>query len=152
MQIAEHLCQEKNADGPWNFGPLDEGTATVADVVDLFHEYWGRGSWVSVSDPNSAIETPVLRLDASRAREKLGWKPRIGLNKALEMTVDWYKESARDERGPVRSHVRADTPVRRLGGVVTGRQACRACGKAASRRISRFGNTRQLLAPAENAK
>jgi CDP-glucose 4,6-dehydratase len=100
MRIAEHLCQEKNADGPWNFGPLDEGTATVADVVDLFHQYWGRGSWASVSDPSSAIEAPVLRLDASRAREKLGWKPRISLNKALEMTVDWYKRVLETDTDP----------------------------------------------------
>jgi CDP-glucose 4,6-dehydratase len=36
-------------------------------------------------------ETPVLRLDATKAATQLGWRPRCSLDEALAMTVDWYR-------------------------------------------------------------
>jgi len=32
-------------------------------------------------------------LDSSKIRSKLGWKPRFSFERALEATVNWYKES-----------------------------------------------------------
>jgi CDP-glucose 4,6-dehydratase len=32
----------------------------------------------------------VLRLDSTRARERLGWAPRWDLDAALDATVAWY--------------------------------------------------------------
>jgi CDP-glucose 4,6-dehydratase len=39
----------------------------------------------------------VLRLDASKARIELGWKPRLGIELALEWTVKWYRACNGDE-------------------------------------------------------
>jgi CDP-glucose 4,6-dehydratase len=36
-------------------------------------------------------EDQVLRLDASKARVELGWKPRLGIEAALEWTTEWYR-------------------------------------------------------------
>ena len=31
-------------------------------------------------------------VSAAKAREKLGWRPRLGLSEALDWTVDWYRQ------------------------------------------------------------
>ena len=44
-------------------------------------------------DPSEAI---VLRLDSSKANVQLGWKPLLDIEQAVDMTVDWYRQYARD--------------------------------------------------------
>jgi nucleoside-diphosphate-sugar epimerase len=34
--------------------------------------------------------TGSLRIDSSRIREELGWRPRVGLNEGLALTAQWY--------------------------------------------------------------
>jgi CDP-glucose 4,6-dehydratase len=36
------------------------------------------------------VEAPALRLDASKAREQLGWTPRLDLAAGLAATVSWH--------------------------------------------------------------
>ena len=36
-------------------------------------------------------EAAILRLDASKARDRLGWQPTWGLEEALAATVSWHK-------------------------------------------------------------
>jgi CDP-glucose 4,6-dehydratase len=40
-------------------------------------------------------------LDASKARERLGWKPQYGMEEAIRETVEWYREHFTAERAPV---------------------------------------------------
>jgi CDP-glucose 4,6-dehydratase len=52
---------------------------------------WGKGaSWVrdSASAPH---EDHVLRLDASKARFELAWKPELNTETALDWTMKWYR-------------------------------------------------------------
>jgi CDP-glucose 4,6-dehydratase len=37
-------------------------------------------------------EARYLKLDSSRARARLGWRPLLGLDEALQATVDWYTQ------------------------------------------------------------
>ena len=59
--------------------------------------FWGDGAqWVL--DPEPGVhEAGYLKLDASRARAELGWKPRLRLETALEWLVAWYKAQAAGE-------------------------------------------------------
>jgi CDP-glucose 4,6-dehydratase len=36
------------------------------------------------------VEAPVLRLDASEARRRLGWAPRWDARQALDATREWH--------------------------------------------------------------
>jgi CDP-glucose 4,6-dehydratase len=36
-------------------------------------------------------EAHLLRLDSSKAHAELGWRPRLGIERALEWTLDWYR-------------------------------------------------------------
>ena len=52
---------------------------------------WGKGaSWVRDSVP-SVHEDHLLRLDSSKARIELGWKPRLKIEAALDWTMAWYR-------------------------------------------------------------
>ena len=39
-------------------------------------------------------ETDALTLDSTKARNLLGWHPRIGFEKAVELSVEWYRNLA----------------------------------------------------------
>jgi CDP-glucose 4,6-dehydratase len=75
----------------WNFGPPDEDAWSVDRVVDLIAKLWGDGAaWVQDRSvwPKEAM---LLRVDATKARQRLGWRPRLSVSDALSWTVDWYK-------------------------------------------------------------
>ncbi len=74
----------------WNFGPTDEDAWTVERVVDQTTALWGRGaSWCRDASVWPK-ETMLLRVDATKARVRLGWHPRLDLTEALAWTVEWY--------------------------------------------------------------
>jgi CDP-glucose 4,6-dehydratase len=92
IQLAEHLLTlDARYATAFNFGPADDDARSVEWIVDRMTGFWGCGaSWVLNPEPG-AHEAGYLKLDASRARSELGWKPRFRLEDALRLTVDWYK-------------------------------------------------------------
>jgi CDP-glucose 4,6-dehydratase len=92
MTLAERLFLEgRQYGGPWNFGPRDEDTLTVQELVERLVKKWpGKGSWVQ--DPGSQPhEAGSLRLDSSKTNQRLGWKPRLVVTEALDWVVEWYE-------------------------------------------------------------
>lgn len=75
----------------WNFGPEEKSLKSVGEVADLIVENWGKGFWESHLDENAPHEAHTLRLDINKARTLLGWKPVWSIEKAIRVTVDWYK-------------------------------------------------------------
>ena len=98
MMLAQQLlAQEARFASSYNFGPSDEDAWSVEQIANRLVEMWGNGaSWVRDSEP-SAHESNILRLDASKARLELGWKPRLGIEQALEWTITWYQAWKRGE-------------------------------------------------------
>jgi CDP-glucose 4,6-dehydratase len=77
--------------GAWNFGPGFESAVPVGEVVEKVIERWGRGEWLDKSETGTAHEAGLLRLDCSKSKAFLSWKPRLTLEEALDWTVEWYK-------------------------------------------------------------
>ncbi|MGA7767805.1 MAG: CDP-glucose 4,6-dehydratase [Candidatus Sulfotelmatobacter sp.] len=98
MMLAQQLlAQQARFASSYNFGPSDEGAWPVERIANSLVEMWGNGaSWVRDSEP-TAHESNILRLDASKARLELGWKPRLGIEEALEWTMAWYQAWKRGE-------------------------------------------------------
>ena len=95
LLLAEHLCNSpaEHAEG-WNFGPADEDAMPVEHIVSTVTRLWGPDTrWVADPGPHPH-EAHFLKLDSSKARSRLGWRPRLGLAMALEWTVEWYKTQA----------------------------------------------------------
>ena len=91
MLAQELLAQPARFASAYNFGPSDEDVWPVERIATKLVRMWGDGaSWIRDSVP-SVHEDQVLRLDASKARVELGWKPRLGIEAALEWTTEWYR-------------------------------------------------------------
>ena len=76
----------------WNFGPLPGEEIPVCQLVELFVQAWGSGSWQDASDPQSPHEAGVLRLCIDRALNQLGWRPRWRVAEAVRRTADWFRK------------------------------------------------------------
>ncbi|WAH37694.1 CDP-glucose 4,6-dehydratase [Alicyclobacillus dauci] len=92
MILAEALWNlgEPYAEG-WNFGPNDENVLTVREMTHSILELWGTGAGLSYNKAKQPHEANMLRLDSSKARLRLGWRPKLNLITTLEWTVDAYK-------------------------------------------------------------
>jgi CDP-glucose 4,6-dehydratase len=64
---------------------------------------WDGGISTVVDDSDQPRETPILRLDSTKAHTKLGWYPRWPLDEALRRVADWT--SVYRDRGDVRQVV-----------------------------------------------
>jgi CDP-glucose 4,6-dehydratase len=75
--------------GGWNFGPSDDDTRSVADVIDLLIDRWPtKAAWIQ--DPTEQPhEARSLKLDCSKAHQYLRWSPSWGLETAINMIADW---------------------------------------------------------------
>ncbi len=94
LMIAQHLAKGQDwAATSWNFGPADSDTQPVGWIADRMIEAWGRGSWDNCQAPQPH-EANILKLDCSKARSQLGWKPVLGLEGALQWIVDWHRAVA----------------------------------------------------------
>lgn len=93
LLLAEHLWNG-NAQEAWNFGPAVDDVQPVSYIVDrLFGVENGNRKW-RLADGHQPHEANFLALDASKARAKLGWRPRLPLGEALDWTHDWYVRQA----------------------------------------------------------
>lgn len=101
LSLAEKLYLEGQAFAEgWNFGPSDTDARPVAEVVSRLAELWGKGASWRPSPGAHPHEARLLRLDCSKARARLSWRPRLALDQALVGTVEWYR--AWSERADMR--------------------------------------------------
>lgn len=85
------LAQPARFASSYNFGPSEDDVWPVERIATKLTDMWGNGAtWTRDSVP-SVHEDHVLRLDASKARVELGWKPRLKIEAALEWTMEWYR-------------------------------------------------------------
>jgi CDP-glucose 4,6-dehydratase len=91
LLLAQTLWSSPELASGWNFGPVDDEARPVSWIVEWLRERWsGRPNWSSSPGPHPH-EAHYLKLDSSRARERLGWRPLVPLDTALDSIVAWYE-------------------------------------------------------------
>jgi CDP-glucose 4,6-dehydratase len=75
----------------WNIGPLPGNEIPVCEVVELFLEEWGEGSWTNAGDPSAPREAGILRLCIDKALWDLDWKPGWDVRETIRQTARWYR-------------------------------------------------------------
>jgi CDP-glucose 4,6-dehydratase len=96
LLLAERLLDApEQAPAALNFGPDPEESCSVASLVERLSEGFGsRPGWRRDDDAQVVPETAELRLNASRAEAELGWTPALGLDDAVQWTVDWHRSQS----------------------------------------------------------
>ncbi len=91
LMLAERLYSDEQvfAEG-WNFGPHEDDTRPVQWIVEHLVDAWGDGASWQHDNGAHPLEANYLKLDISKARNKLGWQPRWSLATALVQITDWH--------------------------------------------------------------
>lgn len=92
LLLAWKLCEHgAECSGPWNFGPDAQGLKNVGYLADKFTAMWGEDAkWIH-DQADHPHESPLLGLDASKAKALLGWQTLWDIDQTLTHTADWYK-------------------------------------------------------------
>lgn len=88
------LAERLLSDGPtaadaWNFGPEDADARPVGWILEQIRLLRPALTWRR-DGSEQLHEASFLKLDSSKAKALLGWRPRWSLREALEKTVVWY--------------------------------------------------------------
>jgi CDP-glucose 4,6-dehydratase len=93
LTLAERLFERGPSFGEaWNFGPIDEDAKSVEWIVKEMAKLWGNGAQWQVDSAEHPHEAHYLKLDISKARNKLDWHPALRLKESLELIIDWSKQ------------------------------------------------------------
>lgn len=90
LLLAEKLWGNPKLEGAYNFGPQSHEAATVRQVIDSALKIYKTGTVLYSEANEGPHEAGWLALEISKAREILGFNPRLSLNEAIETTMSWY--------------------------------------------------------------
>ncbi|SMN01712.1 Similar to CDP-glucose 4,6-dehydratase [uncultured Candidatus Thioglobus sp.] len=95
--LAEKLYFEPTvyAEG-WNFGPRDDDVRAVDWILDKMVSTWPKSSWLLDSSEHPH-EAGYLKLDISKAKNRLKWQPIWRLEKTLDKIISWQKSWLHNE-------------------------------------------------------
>ncbi len=90
--LAESLYLDGNTYAEaWNFGPREDDVKSVKWIVERLCSTWKQGATWSIEAGEQPYEAALLKLDISKARQRLHWSPQCSLEVALDLTTDWHK-------------------------------------------------------------
>ena len=93
LLVVQKQYEDRGYQGYYNVGPDECDCITTGELVELFCTCWGDGArWESHTEENAPHEANFLKLDCSRLKAALGWKPRWHIKKCMEMTCRFSKE------------------------------------------------------------
>lgn len=92
LKLAEGLYSEVDGfDQAWNFGPNDTDCKSVEWITNRLLELSGcKNSWEQDQNFNPH-EAQLLKLDISKAKNRLGWTPKWDLKYSLKKIVEWHQ-------------------------------------------------------------
>jgi CDP-glucose 4,6-dehydratase len=75
----------------WNFGPCEDRSVTVGEIVEQVKKAWPKIRYEIKEVLDQPHEADMLSLDCSKARTILQWSPTWNGNTTVENTVKWYR-------------------------------------------------------------
>ncbi|MFZ5561547.1 MAG: CDP-glucose 4,6-dehydratase [Pseudomonadota bacterium] len=91
LVLAERLWSDGHAVAEsWNFGPEEQDARPVRWIVEHLVADWGMTASWQIDGSEHLHEADHLRLDCSRARVRLHWRPVWPLATALRRIVNWH--------------------------------------------------------------
>ena len=92
LLLAKKLYEgKKDFVDAWNFGPNKENHLTVKELTEKALKILKRGSYVIKKKDGEKYEAKLLKLNSNKAKNILGWKPILDIDKTLQLSFDWYR-------------------------------------------------------------
>ncbi|WP_432776565.1 CDP-glucose 4,6-dehydratase [Brevibacillus gelatini] len=96
------LAQKLYEDAPrysssWNFGPNADDAKTVEWLAARLCAKWGAQATYHIAERVAYHEATFLKLDSTKARELLRWRPHWTVEQALDRIVEWTRAYQRNE-------------------------------------------------------
>ncbi len=102
LTIVQAQYENKAVAGNYNVGPDENGCCSTGELATMFCKGWNELTgdtvkWNACEDANAVHEANFLRLDASKIKSTLGWKPEWDIEKAVFKTAEWFRAYAANE-------------------------------------------------------
>jgi len=78
--------------GAWNFAPNEENNIPVIELLRKSISILGKGEHTICKSNDIKHEAKLLKLDSTKAKTFLRWKPLLDIDKSLLWTFLWYKD------------------------------------------------------------
>jgi CDP-glucose 4,6-dehydratase len=93
LMLAMRQYEDMSLAGNYNIGPDEADCWTTGKLVDLFCNEWTKqtgkeASWINQYD-GGPHEANFLKLDCSKIKSVLGWKPVWNIERTMEKIVEW---------------------------------------------------------------
>jgi len=89
--LAEQLWTNKGLAGAYNFGPPTQEAYKVCDVIELARTAYSNSTVQYGDGTEGPHEAGWLALEIAKARQTLGFEPRLSLVNAVQRTMTWYR-------------------------------------------------------------
>lgn len=93
LSLAEklHANGAEFAEG-WNFGPDESDAKTVEWIVRTLCQKWDGAPGYYIDKGEHPHEATYLKLDCSKAKSRLEWRPKWDLEKTIDCIIEWTKD------------------------------------------------------------
>ena len=108
LGLVEQLSRRPELNGEaFNFGPDADACVPVREVVNEFSNHWPQFRWNDQAGKQTASSTSpscekkeaaTLKLNCEKAKNVLGWQPRLSLPESVELTARWYRQFYEDSQ------------------------------------------------------
>ena len=83
--------------GAWNFGPVAGDAKDVEWIVKRMFGRWTETPGYVIDKGRHPHEAHYLKLNSSKARRELGWRPRWHIGEAIDRIITWTRAYAAKE-------------------------------------------------------
>lgn len=91
LKLGEKLLNHgKEFSGGWNFGPSSYENYSVGDVVNEIKKLVPSIKIDTPTNTEKLHEAGLLKLDVTKAINKLDWKPKLNFQETIKFTIDGY--------------------------------------------------------------
>ena len=93
LKLAELQYHDREKyEGNYNIGPDDQDCVTTGELVDMFCKCWGEdAAWEDQSEKNAPHEAGFLKLDCSKIKQIMEWRPKWHISEAVNNCAKWSK-------------------------------------------------------------
>lgn len=102
LTLVQKLYESDDADsvysGAFNFGPEEDGFATVESATSLLQKEFSGSMFRAITSNVKVIETKILKLDSTKAKQILSWYPRYSFETTMKMAAEFKKRQTSGEK------------------------------------------------------